>query len=73
MEKPQEKIPRRLIIYTSDIMAVYDCSSSTANRKLKQARDHYQKQLYQDLTIKEYCNYFSIDYLETITLLKLWQ
>jgi hypothetical protein len=67
------KFPCRLILYSIDVIKIYECSASTAARKIKEARDHYQKKTHQDITIKEFCEYFSIDYNETITICKLWQ
>jgi hypothetical protein len=73
MPSPSEKFPSRLILYTIDVQKIYECSSSTAARKIKEARDHHSKQAHQDLTIREFCDYFSISYEETISILKLWQ
>ena len=68
-----EKFPSRLILYTIDVIKIYECSVSTASRKIKEARDHHNKRPHQDMSIKEFCEYFSIDYNETISILKLWQ
>ncbi len=73
MSLQPQKFACRLILYTIDVIKIYECSASTAARKIKEARDHHKKQAHQDISIKEFCEYFSIDYNETISLLNLWQ
>jgi hypothetical protein len=65
------KQPRRLVIFLQDVKNIHDCSGSTASRKIKEVKDHYAKEDHQVITIKEYCSYFAIDYMEVCKLLKI--
>jgi hypothetical protein len=73
MPSSSEMFPSRLILYATDVMIIYGCSASTASRKITEARDHYKKLEHHSMTIREFCEYFSLDYKDTITILKLWQ
>jgi hypothetical protein len=63
--------PSRIVIYISDVMRLHGCSSSTASRKIMLAKESLNKKMFQQLTINEYCTYYGLDYLETITFLNL--
>ncbi len=63
--------PARLVIYSGDVMNIHNCSSSTASRKLQLVKVWLQKKDYQEVTIKEYCDYWGLNYLETCEFLKL--
>ncbi len=65
------KQPVRLVIFITDVMKIYDCSSATASRKIAAAKLHNNKKLWQLVSIKEFCEYFSLDYTETCTFLNL--
>jgi hypothetical protein len=73
MNSSSEIFPSRLILYATDVMVIYGCSASTASRKITEARDHYKKLEHHSMTIREFCEYFSLDYKDTISILKLWQ
>ncbi len=66
-----QSTPSRLIIYTKDVVQIAGCSDSTAMRKLHQVKDVLAKKEYQEVTIKEYCAYYSLDYMEICQFLKL--
>ena len=68
---PNQTVPSRLIIYTKDVIQIAGCSDSTAMRKLQQVKDVLAKKEYQEVTIKEYCSYYSLDYTEICQFLKL--
>jgi len=68
---PKVVIPTRLNIYASDVMQVSGCSYSTANRKLNQVKDAKGKKDLHQITIKEYCEYWSLDYEVYCRFLKL--
>lgn len=63
--------PTRLVINTTDIMQINSCSDSTASRKMQQIKDAKGKQAHQEVTIKEYAEYYGLDYKEVCEFLKL--
>jgi hypothetical protein len=66
-----QKNPMRLLIYPADIMSLHNCSDSTAARKLKLVRQFLDKKEHQVVSIKEYCDYWGLDYEESCQFLKL--
>ncbi len=71
MANTSVKQPRRMIIFAQDIMIIHACSASSASRKIKEVKDHLNKADHQEVTIKEYCDYFGLAYEETCEFLKL--
>lgn len=71
MANTSAKQPRRMIIFAQDIMTIHACSASSASRKIKEVKDHLNKADHQEVTIKEYCDYFGLAYEETCEFLKL--
>ena len=71
MNSNLEKQPIRLVIFINDIEKIQGCSTSTASRRLKELKESLAKQDHQEVTIKEYCNYFDFDYKEICQFLKL--
>lgn len=63
--------PKRIIIFTADVMKIYECSESTASRKLNQCRFALAKLKHQSISIKEFCEYFSLNYADVCQQLKL--
>lgn len=49
---------KRIIINSSDIVALYGCSIRTGQRRLRQVKKALNKT--QDITIKEYCEFFKL-------------
>lgn len=66
-----EKQPIRLLIFTSDVKKLLNCSTSKACRKIQQLKDGTGKPKHHEVSIKEYCDYFGIDYTETCKFLNL--
>lgn len=64
-------VPSRLVMYNTDIMKVTDCSEATASRKMQQVKDAKGKLQHQEVTIKEYTEYFGLDYTEVCKFLNL--
>lgn len=64
-------VPSRLVMYNTDIMKVTDCSETTASRKMQQVKDAKGKLQHQEVTIKEYTEYFGLDYTEVCKFLNL--
>ena len=63
--------PSRIVLFNSDVKIILNCSSSTASRKIKEAKDALAKQEHQEISIREFCNYFGLDFTESCQLLKL--
>ncbi|MBC7509790.1 MAG: hypothetical protein H7320_13740 [Ferruginibacter sp.] len=63
--------PSRLIIYPGDVRALLECSASKASRKLKELREATGKKDHHEISIKEYCEYFDIEYADVCKFLKL--
>jgi hypothetical protein len=57
------------IIYPNHIQKVYNCSPSTASRKMHLMKAAYRKKRHQSITLKEFCNYFDLPIKETTEFL----
>lgn len=60
-----------MVIFAQDIIHVHDCSASSASRRLKEVKAHYEKSDCQEVTIKEYCDYYGLPFIETCHFLNL--
>ncbi len=58
-----------LILYTKNIQTVFNCSHSTATRKMNLLRDVYGKKKHQVVTIGEFCKYFDLPLKEVTSRL----
>jgi len=67
----KKKEPSRIVIYNGDIILLNGCSEATASRKMQQCREALGKLPHQPITIREYCNYYGLEYNETINHLNL--
>ncbi len=65
------KQPSRLIIFSSDVMSIHSCHSSTASRKIQLVKSSLQKKEHQQVSIKEYCDYWGLEYEDTLKFLKV--
>ena len=59
----------RIVIYPKDIMLLTNKSESYARKEIHRIKKAINKQNYQQLTIKEYCEYYAFDLNEVITVL----
>jgi hypothetical protein len=64
-------IPKRLVIHPSDVMAIHDCSASSASRKIQMVKDALAKKAWHLVSIEEYCSHFGLVYIDTCKFLKL--
>lgn len=71
MASTNEKQPSRIVIFSQDIINIQGCSPSTASRRLQAVKDHLAKADHQEVTIREYCEYWGLNYLEICQFLKL--
>lgn len=60
----------RIVIYPNDIMALTNKSNSYARKEIRSIKKALNKQDYQMLTIKEYCEYYAFDFNEVMALLE---
>lgn len=63
--------PSRLIIYASDVKKIHNCSDSTASRKLQLVKETFGKKEHHEVTVKEYCDYWGLAFVETCQFLNL--
>lgn len=63
--------PSRINIIAKDVVQLYNCSESTARRKILAVRDSLAKKEKQTITIKDFCNVYGLDYSETLQYLEL--
>ena len=56
----------RLVITPADVKSLLTCSHATATRKLIFARQVFGKQKHQLISIKEFCNFYGLDFEESI-------
>ncbi len=61
---------RKLLIYPSDIMLLTGKSESYARKEIQKLRIALKKEKHQKVTIKEYCQYYDIDYNDVLTALE---
>ena len=53
--------PKRLCIYAKDVQLITGKSDRQSRRMLKEARNRFQKQAHQLLTVEEFCAYSGLD------------
>ena len=63
----------RIIIYPRDIMLLTNKSESYARKEIKRIKVALNKQNYQSITIKEYCEYYAFDIQEVIAVLEKFE
>lgn len=69
MSAPAKQV--RLQIVVKDVKILYDCSDDTARRKINQARTALGKADHQEITVKEFCDYWGFPLEEVLQQLKL--
>ncbi|MFZ2284757.1 MAG: hypothetical protein WAV86_12855 [Lutibacter sp.] len=61
---------KKLLIYPSDIILLTDKSESYARKEIQKLKLALKKEKHQKVTIKEYCQYYDIDYNDVLSVLE---
>lgn len=61
----------KIVIHAREVAEVFGCTAKTACNKLNAVRAAYNKSPKQPVTIREFCNYFNMDYDEVIKVLDM--
>lgn len=69
--KQNLKTMRRLFITVSDLQIITGTSDRNCQKIMRTLKDSLNKKVYQHITIKEYCQYESIDINEVLEVLNL--
>lgn len=60
---------KRIVIYPSDIRMLTDKSESYARKEIQSLKRALNKEVYQKVTIKEYCRYYGLNEEEVLGVL----
>jgi hypothetical protein len=60
-----------IFITAKDVQILFSCSKSAAYKKLDSIKVLRQKEVKRKTTLKEFCNFYDLDFLEAKQILKV--